>query len=1109
MGKAYRIQTSLDRLRKQQTQIKNLQAINRTSNTPRPVATTAFSGVSAAGSTGGTGNFLATQGDTMVGPIAVYPNQVLIEIDIDGIADISKNTELAYTSYVRIDVTGPTNVLDTLAGAGFDGQLVWLENVGPMTISQSTVENGGNIVTSDGNDIVFTITQVTPMIFEAALVPPSGAQGGWRVIAGGSTGGGDVSLWANFPAVSDIDFATFDGFNIDRLLFDQAVGESLVATSTGITSNASGDLLHNVPTSQFYRFSSGLVDILEIDDTTGLKMLGSHVINMNNNIINTIKELQLTTSNTHVPTVQTGIGFDSVTDSLIYNVGLTSFFHSFKAAGELLATITRVASNSGSLNVDNVVANLLQANELIDLSTFTNSTPTNGNIWLDLSTGLFQFRENGITVELGGGLTEPIILGVNTLTPQTLPTTTTIAWNTTNTHHIILDRAVEFDFTGLPPNGSYEGILIIIDIDATGGFASPIWPASLVNPPIIPTTALSRFEVLLNTIDNGTVVTHATSVGSSTGGSGTLSGLTIDVNKDWGAFGISNLGALTGVTGIDLDGATATIEGVQLLKFFQTDQQIESTSSGIMYMVGDLQEHLFKSQSDNIAQFEESSADVFRLNMLDHTIDNAKDYRLDPFASYSIPGAQPGIGFDDVNNRMRINVPTGNQVSFEENSAGIGTGVTINPASGGSVTANVINASDVLQLGIDATVPFIEGEFRNDGNDTFVFSGGAVRNLSDIGVQNSISQLDSSVTVTDSGSNGLIQFTLDSVLVAQIQNNRMDFQDTQVFGMTSLFFNDTIDVAVGTTLTQNQNDFTMNFPDNADDFIINFNSVIGFIVDKDITRVASTSPNTVGAVFELFRDDPSPTIDDVVGEVQFRGRDTAVVQNNIVYGKMGVEIENATEALSTGSFRWTLRELGNDEQMMSLREGILAVVRTSTTLAADRGAAIVLVRRDSSFTIGDEAGELDFNIQVGATETVFGNISVSFDDSTGGDDSSRMDFKLLTDDTLQNVLTIRGSALTNNLIAIEVAGESYIKAKTGVMGYFVTSDPNITDSGIIGSQGTIQIPQFSNGSPSVNDLDVAFGDFEGAIGQDIFDGKLYVKKTATVWSFYSESGTVV
>lgn len=117
-----------------------------------------------------------------------------------------------------------------------------------------------------------------------------------------------------------------------------------------------------------------------------------------------------------------------------------------------------------------------------------------------------------------GGLTEPIILTINTITPQTLPTTSVVDWSK-NPNHITLDRDVEFSFSNLPASGSYEGVLVIIDVDATGGYASPVWPASVPNPPTVSTTALTRTSVMLYTIDGGTVVTHATSVGSSfTGG---------------------------------------------------------------------------------------------------------------------------------------------------------------------------------------------------------------------------------------------------------------------------------------------------------------------------------------------------------------------------------------------------------------------------------------------------------------------------------------------------------------------------------------------------------------------------------------------------------------
>jgi len=332
----------------------------------------------------------------------------------------------------------------------------------------------------------------------------------------------------------------------------------------------------------------------------------------------------------------------------------------------------------------------------------------------------------------GGGLTEPVIFGINTLTPQTLPTTTTIAWNTKNPQHIILDRAVEFDFTNLPANGFYEGILIIIDIDAVGGFASPIWPTSLVNPPVIPTTALSRFSVMLYTIDNGTVVTHATSVGSSSsGGITNLSDLIIDTNKDWLAQGISNIGDLTEVTGITGTGASVTISGIDTYDFFQAGQSIQNkadSDGGILYNVNDVQSHIFRADSVEIARFEENTPGILRLNMLEHSIKDAKHITFDVGASNSVPGPSPGIGYDTGDSRLIINVPASSHLAISENSIVGSTIIRDNELESDLVT---VNAS--LLIGVLGGAPIGSGQFTNDGTDTFVFSGGAVRNFSDIG----------------------------------------------------------------------------------------------------------------------------------------------------------------------------------------------------------------------------------------------------------------------------------------------------------------------------------------------------------------------------------------
>jgi len=206
MGKAYRVPTSLDRLRKNQKEIKDLQAINRLRNTPRPVASTAFAGVSAAGSEGGTGNFFRTAGDTVNGVFALSPPvDFRIQIDSDGIIDIGESSSNSqYTSNIQLDDIQPnTTTLDTIAGAAFDGQLLFVRTFAPgsITIAQATFPNGGNIQTPTDDDIVVGNLQTILFIFDASLIIFDNAPGGtWRLInTFGTGGGGGISFPIDFP----------------------------------------------------------------------------------------------------------------------------------------------------------------------------------------------------------------------------------------------------------------------------------------------------------------------------------------------------------------------------------------------------------------------------------------------------------------------------------------------------------------------------------------------------------------------------------------------------------------------------------------------------------------------------------------------------------------------------------------------------------------------------------------------------------------------------------------------------------------------------------------------------------------------------------------------
>jgi len=550
VGKARRIQTASDRLRKNQIEIKQLQGLQRNRNTPRPVSSTAFAGVSAAGDNGSTGNFFRTAGDTVIGPLALAPPvDFSIEIDVDGIIDIGESSSNSqYTSNIQFeDIQPNTFTLDTIAGAAFDGQILILRTFAPnspITIAQATFGNGGNIQTLSDADVTMGDLQIKAFLFDASLIIFNNAPGGtWRELTGGVTSG-------------------------------------------------------------------------------------------------------------------------------------------------------------------------------------------------------------------GGGLTEPIIFGINTLTPQTLPTTTTIAWNTKNPQQITLDRAVEFNFTNLPPNGSYEGILVIIDINAIGGFASPIWPTSLVNPPAISTTALSRFSVMLYTIDNGTIVTHATSVGSSSSGSGfsgNLSDLVINTTKNWLTQGATNFGALAGITGITATGSGVVILGIDTYDFFQAGQSIQNKANpegGLLYNVDNLQSHIFRADTDEIARFEETAASVFRLNMLDHSIRDSRDISFDVAASFAGVSTAPTIGFDPSlpTPSLRINVPTGAEVIITNNNVVGSTIITNN-----QVESELMTVQNLLQIGtISAGIPAsVSGSFANNGTDTFVFSGGAARNLSNISTTTSATTELDNLTTTD------------------------------------------------------------------------------------------------------------------------------------------------------------------------------------------------------------------------------------------------------------------------------------------------------------------------------------------------------------------------
>jgi len=122
------------------------------------------------------GNYLAREGDSMIGPIALGPPlDFTVDIDANNTIDIGPTGEnIQYSSNIQIDDTPTSTTLDIIANANFDGQVLIIRTFAPpvsgITISQATLANGGNIQTADGNDIILGDLQMIILVFDESLI---------------------------------------------------------------------------------------------------------------------------------------------------------------------------------------------------------------------------------------------------------------------------------------------------------------------------------------------------------------------------------------------------------------------------------------------------------------------------------------------------------------------------------------------------------------------------------------------------------------------------------------------------------------------------------------------------------------------------------------------------------------------------------------------------------------------------------------------------------------------------------------------------------------------------------------------------------------------------
>jgi len=200
---------------------------------------------------------------------------------IGGAGDITEPIELGFneavvgaTTIVAGDVFNPTHISLT--------QSTTIQ----LDISTTTTKYKSIFVIFDttGND--FTVTWPTS-VSNPPIIDDSVAQ---RIsvilytIDNGTTwtnatsvgSSSSVSQWANFPAISDVNMATFDLFNIDNLVFTTGTG-SLLDAEVGFTSVATGGLRANILNDAEFRWTEEnvlLMKLLESSSKTRLDLTG-------------------------------------------------------------------------------------------------------------------------------------------------------------------------------------------------------------------------------------------------------------------------------------------------------------------------------------------------------------------------------------------------------------------------------------------------------------------------------------------------------------------------------------------------------------------------------------------------------------------------------------------------------------------------------------------------------------------------------------------------------------------------------------------------------------------------------------------------------------------
>lgn len=670
---------------------------------------------------------------------------------------------------------------------------------------------------------------------------------------------------------------------------------------------------------------------------------------------------------------------------------------------------------------------------------------------------------------------------------------------------MIVSGDVDLSFSSPPSNETaYTNIIIVQDV--TGGHTVTV-PTGTINKAIVDAGILTgpdeetgivikyAFGVFYAFLETGNIV-------SGGGGTNNLSDLIINIaSKDWLAQGISNFGPLTGVTAVQYVDTGSVVRGSMSGDAGATAVRL-SLSAGNKFIISDVLTDIVSFDNTTGIKLEGSHV----INMNNNIINQISELQFSNSNAHT-PSNELSIAFDSTDDELKYSVALTTDAhswyaDTDRLASIVRTGTDQGQLNIHDVISDILQANNQLILVNSSLDPGFNGEFRTNGVDVKVFSGGAVRNLSNVGASpSSIVDGNSSATILDAAPSFVV--VLDGVQKYSISNTRVDYEDLDLFGINQINMTDPSSNDIS-SLTASASGLLLNILSTSDVYDIKFNSADAFHVEDIRTRILSTTPNTTPPVFSLFRDDSSPTIGDELGIIKFEGNNSASAFTT--YGEISTTIENSTAGAEYANFFVNLKQNGLDVDMLRIVNGVM-ILRTFNPVA-NEGALFNLLKEDASPGNGDLIGAVNWNVLDSPTELTYARIQVFIQNAT---DAALFKIQMRSDGTLQDAFIIEANDSSSQFQYLTSGNGNTRMQPLGSarMGYFVT--PQVTDFSLnIGTSGSLEIPRINNGSPSLNDLNAAGGAFNTSLFvHDISDGSLYAKNSNTQWDVYARTGTIV